>query len=242
MWITGGNQPVRRENEKVLLCRLLNEAGLVYSVTPDLILIPFRSDGSEFIEDGAEINLVAFWTDGWITIALNLIELEENEQGALDSAFLAALMKANYMMNICKFGFSSYGLSLLVDFDSRNLQHEEIESGISSLLNGLEVYLSILYEWLNYVRQTLNLNLQGLNEAQVTEHIKYLQEVDLQEAQRRGDKETGIKGLIVRSLTGFAKVAGTVAIGGIIATGLGIPAEAMMPFLLALAGGETDSD
>jgi hypothetical protein len=198
----------------------------------DGIIIPFSSDGSEMIEDGTEIDLLASYTDGWITIQLNLMELDENEQEVLDPALLTALLRTNYALNICKFGFSPYGLSLLIDYDTRNLQYEEIESGIGSLLYGLDVYVTIVAEWLNYVLQIAELEFQELNEAE----CRKLQETNLAEVKNEENQEAGLKTQAIRALTGIMKAGGTAAVFTGLGTLIGLPVDLMGPIFTACAG------
>ncbi len=231
----GGN-PIRLKGyEAPLLCRLLEESGLVYEAARDHILIPFSGVGSDIIEDDVEIDLISTWGDDFITIQLVLMELDESEQGALDPALLAALLQANYVMDICKFGFSPYGLSLLVDFDARNLQREEIESGILSILGGLELYVTILTNWLAYIQQTMELDFQDIYEPYWVEYAEEQKIVNLQNAE--GNRDTSLKTQIIRGLVGVAKVGIGGGVLAAIAETVGVPAAITGSILAAVAGG-----
>jgi hypothetical protein len=67
---------------------LLDEVGLVHERNPNYLLIPFEAQGSDFIEDGTQINLIATWKNNSVTIQVSLMDLADDEQNELDSTFV----------------------------------------------------------------------------------------------------------------------------------------------------------
>ena len=224
------------DNNNDLLCEILEREHMVYSVTSDLVIIHSKGDDLiTAIEDDVEFDLIASLRDGYITTELDLIKLNENEQTTLDSVLLNALMRANYIINTFKFGFSSYGLCLSLDFDTKTFNSDAISSGYIALLDAIQIYSDILSEWFDFVEETLNPNFKRLNKNQAEQYIEYLQKVDLQKAQIEGDKETEIRGLIMRIIKGFAKKLNLVRIDdGLIPSILGVPKKSIEPLLTTL--------
>ncbi|WP_445475463.1 hypothetical protein ACT9XH_01575 [Methanococcoides methylutens] len=144
-----------------------------------------------------------------------LAELDEDEQISLDPMLMHGLLQANFELYICKFGFSPYGLSLLVDLDARNLQCEEIESGIGSILDGFSTYLEILNAWFVYLIEADNflpLEYNGDEELYLDELYDWIDDTDQ------------TKNAIVNTLLGVAKYgafAGIATLAGVPATGIG---------------------
>ena len=238
MWLTTRNQVMEEEmeiegNKNDLLCEMLEKEHMTYSVTSDSIIIHTLTDGLMSIEDGIEVDVIASLRDGFITIQLDLIKLNENEQNILDPLLLNWLMKANYITNMCKFGFSSYGLSLSLDFDVRDFKGYVITHGFVALLEAMDIYSDIIYEWFDFVEETLNPNFKKLKKAQAEKYIEYLQKADLQKAQIEGNKETEIRGLIMRIITGFVNITKPMSMNNeLIPSILGVPKKSIEPLLI----------
>lgn len=230
-----------REGTYSKLCRLLDEAGLVHIRNPEYLLIPFKVQGIDFIEDGTQVNLIANWENDFVTIQVGLMDLAEDEQNALDPTFLAALLRANYLMNICKFGFSPYGLSLLVDYNVHYLQAEELLLGIQSLLFGVGFYLNILSEWLTYIQQMIELDFEDLNEAYWNEYVREMSQIDLEDVKAEEGQKEGLQAQIIRSLVGVGKVGLTAGVLTAIAATAGLPATGIGAILAAIAAGSIHS-
>ena len=98
----------------------------MYTIYDDHIRIPYTISESGLSGDGTEVELIATYYRNIITIQMVLAELDEDEQLWLDPMLMHSLLAANFKLDICKFGFSPYGLSLLVDLDARNLQCKEV--------------------------------------------------------------------------------------------------------------------
>ncbi|WP_440951859.1 hypothetical protein [Methanococcoides sp. FTZ1] len=204
------------------MCQLLDEAGFVYTIEADHVRIPYTSLGSDLLADGTEIELLATCDSDIITIQMVLADLDEDEQAWLDPMLMYRLLQANFELYICKFGFSPYGLSLLTDLDARNLQYEEIESAIYSILDGFDIYLEILNEWFTYLIESDNflpLYYVGDEDLYLDELYEWLDDTDQ------------IKNSIVNTLLGVAKYG---AVAGI-ATLAGVPAAGIGTILAALA-------
>jgi hypothetical protein len=221
--------------EPQVLCTLLDQADLPYSAMDDHILIPFELHDSELIEDGTQVSLYGVWGPNLISILVPLMELYEDEQ--LDPYLAQLLMIANYQMDICKFGIGPFGLSLLVDFDARNLQCEEIESGIISLLLGVETYCSALEHWFEVVAASAD-GYQLLTDDQqflvvdpsdpAFDAGTYQQQVvDWVSSSQR-------KGAVSRALLGIAKFGLKAAALGGLAVLLGVPPMGIAGMLTAI--------
>ncbi len=148
--------------EKKVLCDLLDEGDYSYTVEKDRIIISLKytkgifkeEEGIEIFDAGTEIKFIATWRKDRIRIGMPLLKLDRNNQKNLNPKLMQALLEANYKLDICKFAFDPNALSIFVDLDARNLQCEEIKSGIESLLTGLELYLiKILPEWSKYLKE-----------------------------------------------------------------------------------------
>lgn len=215
----------RHVKEGRLLCRLLDEAGLHYTAEESRILIPFVCSDSDIVEVGTEVELTASWRENLISIEMCLLELDEDEQEEMDPLLMLMLLAANYVLDICKFGLAPYGLSILVDFDARNLQYEEIESGIASLLGGFEVYLEILLEWFRYLEESGQLLFDEYEDED-------FYEAAVPEWAAAPDTTTG---LVSRALIGVAKCGVTAAVLAGIAATVGVPAAGIGAILAAVA-------
>ncbi len=209
-----------RVKEKRILQRFLKEAELDFSVQDDQILIPLAFGDTQ-------VDMMASWSKDIICIEIRLLELDEDEQDQLDPVLARSLLIANYDMDIGKFCVAPYGLSLLVDLDARNLQNQELESGITSLLNGFELYLEILQSWFKYLDEA--------GEVEFEEDEEYQDYYDAPQDEWAAPDTR--KGLVFRSLIGVAKVGLTaVALGGIAAT-LGVPAAGIAGVVAATVPG-----
>ncbi|KGK99733.1 hypothetical protein LI82_00495 [Methanococcoides methylutens] len=194
----------------------------MYTIYDDHILIPYTISESDLSGDGTEVELIATYDRNIITIQMVLAELDEDEQLWLDPMLMHSLLAANFELDICKFGFSPYGLSLLVDLDARNLQCKEVESGIDSIFDGFATYLEILNAWFVYLIEMDKFLPLDYNEDE---------ELYLDEIYEWIDDTDQTKNSIVNTLLGVAKYG---AVAGI-ATLSGVPAAGIGAILAALA-------
>jgi hypothetical protein len=214
-------------NEARILHRLLHEAGLDYTAYEGYDVISFMYSGNDgIIQYGTTVELIAYWRESLISIEMRLAEFDNNEPIMLHPILMQDLLMANYTMNICKFALAPYGISLLVDYDARNLQHEEIESGINSLLTGFELYINILYSWAQYLEESGKLNFTREEERKDYYRGSPSEWIDSQET---------TKGQVLNVLLGVAKCGATAAVLTGLGVAAGVPATGIGAILAAIA-------
>lgn len=209
--------------ERGLLIRFLTESGLPYIMKPDYISIPLVYNDPDLFEDGTRVELVAMWRENSISIEIPLLDLYEDE--LLDPFLMDLLLTANYDLYFCKFAQSPLGISLLVDFDARNLHFEEFETGVRSMLSAFELYLKILLVWFRFLAN----NGWSIDEK--------LDQVAIQELAAEPDKK---EGQVARALLGIAKTGVTAVVLTGIASAVGVPAAGIGAILAAVAAGRSN--
>lgn len=224
-----------------VLYGLLNDLDLFYYPEADHLVIPFVFSGNNLFYDEASVDLIASAGEERISIEMNLIALDEEEQAMLDAALMVGLLTANYDMDYCKFALAPYGLSLLIDFDAYTLDRDQMQEGIYELFDGFDMYLMLLADWFHY------LNIMGmvsvdefyfddLHDEGYFEDEYYWDEFGAEQRMPAIDTTSmDTKGQIFRSLLGVAKLGVTAATLGGIASTLGVPAAGIGAIMVALA-------
>ena len=236
-----------------VLHRLLDELNLFYLPEGDHIVIPFVFSEAELFEEGTPVNLIASWGEDRFTIEVGLLELYGYEQETLDPSLMSALLAANYEMDICKFALAPYGLALLVDFDTRNLQPQQLDAGIVALLDGFDLYVAILEEWFRLLAERGDVLFpeyyydEELFDYYDDEYFyedlyfeaNYDDDEFVETAMREADN-VDAKGQAIRALIGVANLGVKAATLAGIASVVGVPAAGIGALLAAVAQQHAD--
>lgn len=230
-----------------VLYGLLNDLGLYYYPEGNHLVIPFVFSEDDLFYEETTVDLIASAGEERISIEMNLLELDEDEQAMLDAALMVGLLTANYDMDYCKFGLAPYGLSLLIDFDAYTLDRDQLQEGIYELFDGFEMYLMLLTEWFHYLNMmgmvpVDELYFDDLYAEDYFEDEYYWDDYGTERYAPAIDTSSmDTKGQIFRSLLGVAKLGVTAATLGGIASTLGVPAAGIGAIMVALAqrGGGT---
>ncbi len=142
----------KRINEGRHLRDLLDELDIGYDADKDTVAIPCATRASDILSEDHQIEVVAHWRTGFITIEYCVLELEGDQVAELDRRLLLALLDANYEMDVCRFGIDpDEGVCLLLDVDARTLDARGLDERLDDLLEGIDTFAEVVAGWLDLV-------------------------------------------------------------------------------------------
>lgn len=224
-----------RQKEGRILRGLLDEAELPYTYdhANQEIIVDFQGD------DGATIQLVAWWEKDYIYFSTAILELDENDDEELPSAVLVDLLKLNAELLHSKFCIQDNVLCIRIDCDAHDISVEQLNVGILNILEGVDLFVDVIINW---IRQSENAN-------EISAHLAYLalesgredlvadfgQDKDFVDVDSIEAEPKGQLGFISKALVGVGKFALKGAALGGLGMLFGVPGAAIGAGLAGLA-------